>query len=231
MHDVIMIRASDWHQMTDGSDVTGLKYKLTDYAICGQAEPVRMIFHTAGIDYEEQLIEKDNWCVIHQPPPAERMPVLCVTKPNGDTVVYKERMAISRWLAMQYNLMGTSSSEYYLVEQMLSLCLDLEGQIRFVLGSDGERQLDLMEKLLRKDTPKMLEIICKAISAPHGLLVTGNSVTLGDLFLLHTLDQLHCLDPSILRSDYPILTAHRNAVYDACPRLVQYREKRPLIVI
>ncbi|KAA0185626.1 hypothetical protein FBUS_05428 [Fasciolopsis buskii] len=154
-----------------------------------------MIFHVAGIEYEEQLVEKENWCVLRQAVPADRMPVLNVTTPNGDSSVYNERMAICRWLAKEYNLMGRSSSEYYLVEQMLSM------------------------------------MICKALSTSHGPFVTGSEVSFGDLFLLQTLDQLHCLDPSVLRSNYPELSTHRNAVYDACPRLVQYREKRPHIVI
>lgn len=96
-------------------------WQLTDFSICGQAEPVRMIFHVAGIEYEEQLVEKENWCVLRQAVPADRMPVLNVTTPNGDSSVYNERMAICRWLAKEYNLMGRSSSEYYLVEQMLSM--------------------------------------------------------------------------------------------------------------
>ncbi|VDP86120.1 unnamed protein product [Echinostoma caproni] len=85
-----------------------------------------MIFHTAGVEYEEQLIETENWCVLHQTSPNDRMPVLRASRPNGEDMVYNERMAIARWLAKEHNLMGENSEEYYLIEQMVSLVSEFE---------------------------------------------------------------------------------------------------------
>ena len=81
-------------------------YKLTYFPIRGIAEPIRLIFAYAGVNYEDIRIPFEEWPTKKSTTPFRTMPILEV-----DGEVLGQSNAIARLLAKRFNLAGGDDVE------------------------------------------------------------------------------------------------------------------------
>ncbi|VDP76200.1 unnamed protein product [Echinostoma caproni] len=73
----------------------------------------------------------------------------------------------------------------------------------------------------------LFKLVTSSLEAGGGKHVTGNRITLADLVLFTTLDQVEEVMPGYLGKHYPKLHEFHTSLPNACPRLASYLKSRP----
>ncbi|XP_068085035.1 glutathione S-transferase-like isoform X1 [Anabrus simplex] len=168
------------------------KYKLTYFDIKGLAEPIRYLLSYGGVDFEDNRISKDEWAKMKPSTPYGKMPLLEV-----DGKVVYQSSAICRYLAKQFNLLGSNDWEALQVDATVDTITDLRLAIAGAsFEEDKGAKAKKLETLEKETLPLYLSKLDKQVKDNGGHFIGGKVCT-------------HChLSFLFLRTDI-LLSVHR----------------------
>ncbi|XP_078578265.1 hematopoietic prostaglandin D synthase-like isoform X1 [Branchiostoma floridae x Branchiostoma japonicum] len=196
------------------------KYKLSYFDMRARAEPTRMMFAAAGIDFEDDRIPFDKWPALKGTTPMGQLPVLEV-----DGFKLCQSMPIARFVAKETGMAGKTNIEQAqadaFVDEIVPLLPTLY-DVAIDFPTDEAKRAEQAAEF-EKDMVRRLER-CEKLCGSNGFLV-GNSLLWCDL-VLHTVgDNIENYKPGTLKS-YPKLSRVMASV-NANPKIAAWIAKRP----
>ncbi|KAG5453140.1 Glutathione S-transferase class-mu 28 kDa isozyme [Clonorchis sinensis] len=193
-----------------------------------RAEAIRMILHANGVSFEDVRFTMEEWAERKHEFPGGKLPVFQVREEGSqETKTYTESLAISRALAKHYGMMGDSKEEYYPVERVIGQSADLHELFVRAFFAPPDQRKELLEKAMSEEVPRLLDLICNSLSDSGGKFVAGDKVTLGDIYLLASMEHVRKADSQLLQTNYPKLLTLEEEVLKALPKLAEYVRTRP----
>ncbi|OON22805.1 glutathione S-transferase protein [Opisthorchis viverrini] len=201
-----------------------------------------MILIVSGTPFEDCRIEVSDWPSKKSTIPGGKLPILEVTTPCGKKTMMTESMATARYLAKQHNLMGETDEDYYKIEKtigevgnisnMKPQCSDLHDLAYKIARAPDAEKPKLIEELKKpENAPRLLNLMSETLKSNPSELVAGGKVSLGDIALLCTLDQVEAVYPGFLKENYAIFVAHRERVLALQPKLAEHIKTRPKTIV
>jgi len=89
----------------------------------GRAEISRLIFAFAGIEYNDNRIE--DWPKTKSETPIGQVPFLTLDNGESDITQLPQSLAIARFLAREYNLVGRNNLDAAKADAIVDTCIDL----------------------------------------------------------------------------------------------------------
>ncbi|XP_077981200.1 glutathione S-transferase 1-like [Glandiceps talaboti] len=200
-------------------------YRLSYFDIRGIAEPIRLIFAVAGVEFEDKRITEEQW-------PSEKtsgkypfgtMPILEV-----DGVTLAQSYAIARYLANEFGLAGKTNMEKAQVDMVADAVKDFgEKMGKMFMEKDEEKKAEIIKTVESKDAPVYLAAIEKILTSNKdgdGYFV-GESLTWADLTFVNQTEYYPMFGSDVL-VPYPKLKALVDRV-NALPKIKAWKDKRP----
>nr|XP_011436268.2 glutathione S-transferase [Crassostrea gigas] len=166
------------------------KYKLTYFDIRGRAEPTRLLFIVAGVQFEDERIGQEQWKAIKHKVPGNSLPFLSV-----DGVVVSQSMTINRHLARIFGLDGESLSQKLKVDEIVEYLVAMKNKmVELPMMSDDPRTQARAEEILKSFKDLMMKA-CTFIEAQiqrnmkegNGFAV-GNRLTFADIMIFEAFE-------------------------------------------
>ncbi|CAP37635.1 Protein CBR-GST-12 [Caenorhabditis briggsae] len=201
-------------------------YKLTYFDVRGLAEPSRLLFHLAGVPFEDNRIVfgDGTWERMKNSTPFGQMPVL-----NVDGFEIPQSMAIARFLAKKFGFAGKTPEEQAWVDAIVDQFKDFFGQFRqLIIAQRGGKSADEIEKITSEVVNPARETYFKALNKileknKSGFLV-GDGITFADLVIAENLLSLKNFG-FFDESKEPKLAALKKKVFNQ-PSLKEYLASR-----
>ncbi|XP_041348819.1 hematopoietic prostaglandin D synthase-like [Gigantopelta aegis] len=146
-------------------------YKLTYFDFHGRGELARLIFAIAGVPYEDERIKQEQWPELKSKMPNGQMPVLEV-----DGKMYSQSLAIARYLANEFNLMGNTNLENLRIDEVCGTIQDLIGCYVKCVIRNKEKDETLFAEFREKDIPQYLKIFESFLNENENGVFVGNKV-------------------------------------------------------
>ncbi|GMR36255.1 hypothetical protein PMAYCL1PPCAC_06450, partial [Pristionchus mayeri] len=203
-------------------------YKLTYFYIRGRGEPIRMLFHLAGVQFEDKRLQLEDWPKLKNSTPFGSLPML-----EFDNQQLGQSQAITRYLATRFGLSGRTPMEEAQVDALADCIVDFLNAIDefhlvavgLVSGSKGE----LYERVFTPAKDKLLMIMKKQLKKNGSGWLVGNSITSVDLHLGCCVEQMmdeSGKDGGEILKGFEEIREHQRKVFSH-PRIVPYIENRP----
>uniref|UniRef100_A0A0M3HW22 Glutathione S-transferase 1 n=1 Tax=Ascaris lumbricoides TaxID=6252 RepID=A0A0M3HW22_ASCLU len=200
------------------------QHKLTYFNIRGLGEGARLIFHQAGVEFEDNRLSREDWPSLKPSTPFGQLPLLEV-----DGEVLAQSTAIFRYLGRKFGLAGKTPMEEAQVDSIFDTYKDFIAEVRPYFLVAGENYPGDKEKLLKelvipareKHFPGLEKFLNKSGS---GYLV-GDSVTWADIVISDSLATWETLVPDLL-GNYPVLKKFVEHVRDL-PNIKKWIAERP----
>ncbi|CAH8669928.1 unnamed protein product [Dicrocoelium dendriticum] len=203
-------------------------YKVIYFHLRGSAEPIRLVLHAAGIPFEDERIEFSDWPARKASIPGGRLPVLVISKPeDSKPTYYQESLAIAQFLARRFKLMGDTDEENYLIDRIIGQCRDFSKELYDAFHAPEDKRKQAIEDAFKGPISKIIDLLSQSLAESDGQFVAGNKLTLGDLYLLATLDHVLKHDEALLKEKYPKLLDYREKVINSNVNLAAYIKSRP----
>ncbi|KHN80491.1 Glutathione S-transferase 1 [Toxocara canis] len=155
-------------------------YKLTYFDLRYLGEGPRLIFHQAGVPFEDVRIKREDWLPLKPKTPFGQLPVLEV---NGEMI--SQSHAICRYLAHQFGLAGKTPLEDALIDSIADAHKDFfnECQPYFkIVGGDIEGDKDAIYKnVVVPARNKYLVALERFLAKSESGFLVGKSLTWVDL--------------------------------------------------
>ncbi|XP_078589984.1 hematopoietic prostaglandin D synthase-like isoform X1 [Branchiostoma floridae x Branchiostoma japonicum] len=193
------------------------KYRLVYFNVRARAEPTRLVFAAAGVDYEDVRIQRNEWPGLKPNTPMGQLPVLEV---GGVTIC--QSMAIARYVAKETGLAGKTILEQAQADMLVDGLDDLRGK-QAVIRKAPEDRKEQCKKEFADFAPDFLSKYEK-LCGPQGHLV-GDSLTWADLVFYDVTSKVLAVLPGAL-DDLPKLSKVMGTV-TANERIAKWLAKRP----
>ncbi|CAL8089294.1 unnamed protein product [Orchesella dallaii] len=201
------------------------KYKLTYFNAKGFAEPIRLIFANAGVQYEDNRIEREDWPTLKNTFPWGQLPVLQF----GDKTLSQSN-TICRFLGRKFNLTGSNDWEAARVDELADALSDFRKEVEKIFGESAEKdevkKAELTANFLSNISPlffgNLESSIAKNGDSPY---LVGKNLTWIDLQVAHSLDLFDTIMPNMVGA-FPKLRKLKDTVYKI-PQIAEWIEKRP----
>lgn len=201
-------------------------YKLTYFDIDGgRAEPIRIAFHAAGIDFEDIRISFDEFSKMRS-----KMRFTCVPVLEIDGAQLTQSNAICRYIGKMAGLYPKDDLQALYCDEVLGALEDLTNRIVATFGLEGEELRLAREKLVDGWLKIFLQGLEQLLIRGGGKYFADNQMTIADL---RTFIQTRSLSKGIL--DYvptdivkrlaPGLSEHMERI-GADPRVRAYYDSR-----
>lgn len=146
--------------------------KLTYFDLAGRAEPIRLAFAIAGIDFEDERIPFAEFDALKPKLPLGALPVLAV-----DGVVYAQSSAILRYAGKRGGLYPRDDD---LAAMRVDEVMDTLDEVSAKLHSDSSA--DARKKFVDEAVPKYVPRLNKIAEENKGSpWIVGNSMTVADV--------------------------------------------------
>lgn len=202
------------------------KYKLTYFDLRGRAEPTRLLFIVAGVQFEDERIGQEQWKAIKHKVPGNSLPFLSV-----DGVVVSQSMTINRHLARIFGLDGESLSQKLKVDEIVEYLVAMKNKmVELPMMSDDPRTQARAEEIL-KSFKDLMTKACTFIEAQiqrnmkegNGFAV-GNRLTFADIMIFEAFENILATNINALDKCVGIVKC-RSKVANM-PRIKDYLSKR-----
>ncbi|XP_048767140.1 glutathione S-transferase-like isoform X2 [Ostrea edulis] len=168
------------------------KYKLTYFDLRGRAEPIRLLFAVAGVPFEDERIEREQWSAIKHKVPGNALPILSV-----DGFLVTQSTAIIRHLARIFGLDGETLSLKVKVDEIVEYLLEMKNKMAEMpmMSDDSRTQEKAME--IMKSFKELMMKACTFIEAQiqknmkqgNGFAV-GNRLTVADIMIFEAFENI-----------------------------------------
>ncbi|EFO91316.1 hypothetical protein CRE_11848 [Caenorhabditis remanei] len=202
-------------------------YKLTYFDVRGLAEASRLLFHLAGVPFEDKRITfgDGSWEKLKDSTPFGQIPVLSV-----DGFEIPQSAAILRYLAKKFGFAGKTPEEQAWADAIVDQFKDFFGAFRqLIVAQRGGKSAEEIEKITSEVVKPAQESYFKILNGileknKSGFLV-GNGITFADLVIAENIESLEKFG-FFNASEQPKLSALREKVYTQ-PSLKSYLASRP----
>ncbi|KAK0182785.1 hypothetical protein PV327_000884 [Microctonus hyperodae] len=196
-------------------------YKITYFPVKALAEPIRFILSYAGVEFEDERFERENWPKIKPNMPFGQVPVLEV---DGKKI--HQSTAICRYLAKQYGLLGTSDWENLEIDAAVDTIHDLRAKIAsYSYEAHPEAKEAKYGPLVKETIPFYLERLDAQVKRNGGYFI-GGKLTWADLVFVALLDYLNFMAKYNIIEKYDNLKMLQDKVL-AIPKIKAWVNKRP----
>uniref|UniRef100_A0A915AGS2 glutathione transferase n=2 Tax=Parascaris univalens TaxID=6257 RepID=A0A915AGS2_PARUN len=158
------------------------QYKLTYFDIRGLGEGARLIFHQAGVKFEDNRVKFDDWPAFKPKTPFGQLPLLEV-----DGEVIAQSAAIYRYLGRQFGLAGKTPMEEAQVDSIFDQFKDFMAEIRpafrVIYGIEEGDKEKVVKEIVIPARDKHLPFFEKFLAKSGGQYMVGKSVTWADLVI------------------------------------------------
>ena len=196
-------------------------YKLTYFGFRGRAEPIRLIFAQAGVEYTDDRIPFEDWPARAPHTPFGVIPVLEV---NGQQL--GGSLVIARYVAEKQGLGGANDWENALIASALDALTDLLQKVAAFIFEDDEAKKVEKKQGLEDEVNFTLTNLEKLVAANKDGWLVGSKVTYGDLVVYDCLETLALPFPTIL-GKYSSLSQLKQRVGEL-PRIAKWLKDRPV---
>jgi len=209
------------------------KFTLHYFNVRGRGELARLVFHAAGVEFEDHRVDFKDWPALKPKFPFEQMPVL-----EEDGKYIPQSNAIVLHLADAFGLSGKDAFEKTQCLVISETLKDLVGDIskfgikRTPAGPQLNTEPDQeILKTYLENLKKLLALLEKYVheNLTNEGFVVGKGLTVVDLGFLvvwDTLEFYKFLHFDELLATYPTLVAHRKHISEL-PRIKEYLANRP----
>ncbi|BFZ10721.1 hypothetical protein BsWGS_13760 [Bradybaena similaris] len=199
------------------------KYKLVYFNVRGRGELPRLLFHAAGVQFDDKRVEFADWAALKPNTPEGTLPYLCIDdKPFG------ESLPISRYIARKYNLAGKSDIDQLQADIILNYVDEIRGIISRVRNDKiytEEQKKELEARVVTGLMPKLLVKMEKRLSESSSGYLVGDALSIADLALFDLIETPLKTSPGLLDS-FSRLRDHRKKIA-SYPRIAKYLSTRP----
>ncbi len=202
-------------------------YKLTYFDFDGgRGEPIRIAFHAAGIDFEDNRISFAEFGEMRQSTRFNSIPVLEI-----DGVEVAQSNGLSRYVGKMAGLYPDDALQALYCDEVLGALEDLSHYIVQTFGLQDEELKLAREKLVEGWLSVYLRGLDKLLERGGGEYFAGNKLTVADL---RTFVQIRSLcsgnldhvPKDIVQRLAPGLVEHQKRI-ESDPRVVAYYATRP----
>ncbi|XP_077290064.1 glutathione S-transferase-like [Arctopsyche grandis] len=207
------------------------QYKLTYFNVKGVSEPIRYLFAYAGVEFEDERVEKDAWPKMKADKPFGQLPVL----DTGDAFVLTQSVAIARYLGKKFNLSGKDDLHNAQLDALVDHMADLQSKLsKALLGSQTPAEIFARGSIPPPDTTEiakfeneLLPIFLQKFNAiaAEGFFY-GSQATWADVYFAGWIDTLETRLKNEILGSYPNLT-HIKRIIQETNTVQNYLEKRP----
>ncbi|XP_018058577.1 PREDICTED: glutathione S-transferase-like isoform X1 [Atta colombica] len=195
-------------------------YKLIYFPITALAEPIRFLFSYAGIEFEDERFDRNDWPKLKPTMPFGKVPVLEVDGKKID-----QSTAISRYLAKQCGLAGKNDWESLEIDSTVDTIHDVRASIASFHYESNETAKNEKLKATKETVPYYLERLDAQVKKNGGYFV-GGSLTWADLVFVGLLDYLNFMMKEDIVEKYENLKQLQKTVEEV-PAIKNWIEKRP----
>ena len=203
-------------------------YKLSYFDMRGRAEGARLLFHYAGVPFEDIRITKDQWPSLKPKTPFGQLPILEI-----DGYILAQSASIYRFLGKQFKMLPECPYEEAIADSVYEAFVDFQTKIMKyikVLGGFEQGDKDKLEKeTLMPACETFFTALTKFLEKTHGEHIVGKTPTWQDIVIGDKLKKLeeHC---SHVFDKFPLVKKFADKVYEL-PQLQSYLNSRPNSVI
>jgi len=195
-------------------------YKLTYFHLTALAEPIRLMFSYAGVDFVDERIDMKDWPKIKPTMPFGKVPVLEV---DGKRI--HQSVAICRYVAKQYGLAGKNDWESLEIDATVDTLHDLCNNIVAFHYETNEQAKEQKFKASMETVPLYLERLDAQVKKNGGYFV-GGALTWADFTFLGLLDYLDYMMKEDIVEKYENLKQLKEKM-EEIPSVKNWIEKRP----
>lgn len=201
-------------------------YKLTYFDIDGgRAEPIRIAFHAAGIEFEDKRLSFPEFGEMRQSMPFNAVPVLEI-----DGAAVTQSNALSRYVGKMAGLYPTNDLQALYCDEVLGAVEDMSHYIGQTFGLEGEELRLAREKLVEGRLTVSVRGLGKLLARGGGEYFADNSLTIADLKAFGQTGwlcsgQLDHIPTDLVQRLAPNLVEHQKRVAGD-PRVVAYYRSR-----
>ncbi len=201
-------------------------YRLTYFDIDGgRAEPIRIAFHAAGIDFEDNRISFAEFQEIRQNTRFHCVPVL-----ELDGVAVTQSNALSRYVGKMAGLYPDDDLQALYCDEALGAIEDLSHFIVRTFGLEGEELRLARERLVDGWLSVFLRGLDELLARGGGEYFAGNRLTVADLKVLGLTRWLRSgmldhVPTDLVERLAPALIEHQQRIEND-PRVVAYYASR-----
>ncbi|XP_045165087.2 S-crystallin SL11-like isoform X1 [Mercenaria mercenaria] len=203
------------------------KYQLLYFNKRGGGEIIRLVFVTAGVQYEDIRLDMAEWLKLKSDMPMRCLPCLKIIK-GERTFIHCQSGAIAKYLARKFGLYTDNEDDNLLIDEMYDSVGDVRNVfVQVQLCKDEATKKDLNEKLLTEMLPKFASFfkLRKNDFGGNGYII-GSKMTLADLAVFNMVDSCIEMGLESLWKPYPLLLEHRqNVIKDT--NIAKWLQTRP----
>lgn len=199
-------------------------YRFIFYNSKARAEPTRLIFAQAGVEYVDERIKGEDWPTVAPRIPFGSLPVLEVDgRPLSGTLV------IERYLGVKHGLGGADDFENALIDSALDALSDMVTKFKsYWFDSDVTRKVETKKRLDESRViPETLDNLEKFVASNKDGWLVGSKLTYGDINVYYWLDVISKNWPEPIVDNYPSLSQLVKRV-EAQPRIAKWIKERPV---
>uniref|UniRef100_A0A0M3HSZ2 glutathione transferase n=1 Tax=Ascaris lumbricoides TaxID=6252 RepID=A0A0M3HSZ2_ASCLU len=199
-------------------------YKLTYFDLRYLGEGPRLIFHQAGVPYEDIRLKPEDWIPLKPKTPFGQLPILEV---NGEMI--SQSHAICRYLAHQFGLAGKTPMEEALIDSIADGHKDFFNECSpyfLILGGHKKGDKDAIYKeTVVPARNKYLVALEKFLAKSGSGFLVGKSLTWVDLIVTEYIATWDSINPTFLHG-HPKVKKYVQSIR-ALPNIKKWIEERP----
>ncbi|KAF9160579.1 hypothetical protein DFQ27_006535 [Actinomortierella ambigua] len=204
------------------------KYQIHYFGVHGVVAVSRAMLCIAGADWSQRSETFDSWPAVKASTPFGTLPIMNVTSESGEVTVIPESMAIERYLAKKFDMVGSTEAEQIQVDVALSLNNSLSTYwIQRVMYAAPEATAKAFDELKTSKLPTWIAS-CEKVLAKNGSNghFVGDKITVADISASALMDALlpaEGVDAVLNEKTAPNLFAVKRKV-DGHPKYLAYRK-------
>jgi glutathione S-transferase len=199
------------------------QYKLIYFNGRGRAEPARLIFAYAGVNYNDHRLEGAEWPALKSKTPFGQLPILDID--NGK-VVLSQSKAIARYLGNEFNLVPKDHIQAAKADMYVDGYDDVQKHfVPWFQEKDPAKKKELWQKLETEHIAPFLKMYEKFLVDNGTGYFVSNSVTWADLFLFDALHKTKTTSAHLFEG-HPKLKEFVDKI-EKEPKIHAWIEKRP----
>uniref|UniRef100_A0A0N5B0A5 glutathione transferase n=1 Tax=Syphacia muris TaxID=451379 RepID=A0A0N5B0A5_9BILA len=201
-------------------------YKLTYFDFRWFGEGARLLFHYAGVPFEDERIQVDQWPALKPKMPFGQLPVLTV-----DGKVIAQSGAICRYLAREFDLVPKNPVDDALVDSIYDAHKDflLQSKPYFMVVTGftkGDKE-KLFKGVLLPARDLYFPCINNYLSMSDSIHLIDKQLSWVDIVIADNLCDIEEIVPTIF-DGYPELKKFADKIH-SIPQLQKYLKERPAV--